>query len=189
MAIPWLIGVVAVAAGAAIVKKLSEDDDSSSSSSSSSYDHAAESRRREETERVRAENERKKKLADIRENFASDGEKRREDIKKSLQGWIAVQFEQSPAFLAELGNEGYKIKDTIRSKQNIGDLLPGKSHRFNEVRENLKIYSDFYNVRLDKDTKLIDVSNQIETINSELHQIGQLKAKISKLQSDLYAQL
>jgi len=186
MAIPWLIGGLVVAAGAALAKKLSEDDDSSSSSS---YDSAAESRRREEAERERMENERKKKLADLRENFASDGEKRGEDIKKSLQGWITVQFEQSPAFLAELGNEGYKIKRTNRNKQNVSDLLLIKNHRFNEIRENLKIYLDFYNVRLDRDNKLIEIDNQIEKINSELHQIDQLKSKLSKLQSELYAQL
>lgn len=131
----------------------------------------------------------RKKLADLRENFASDGEKRGEDIKKSLQGWIAVQFEQSPAFLVELGNEGYKIKHTIRNKRNVSDLLLSENDRFNEIRENLKTYSDFYNVRLDKDIKLIEIDNQIETINSELQQIGQIKSKLSKLQSELYAQL
>ena len=187
MAIPWLIGGLVVAAGAALAKKLSEDDDSSSSSNS--YDSAAESRRRKEAERERMENERKKKLADLRENFASDGEKRGEDIKKSLQGWITVQFEQSPAFLVELGNEGYKIKHTIRNKRNVSDLLLSENDRFNEIRENLKTYSDFYNVRLDKDIKLIEIDNQIETINSELQQIGQIKSKLSKLQSELYAQL
>jgi len=186
MAIPWLIGGLVLAAGAALVKKLNEDDDNSSSSSD---DYEMESRRREEAERERAENERKKKLKSARENFAIRGESIGVDIAQSLNNWIELDFENSPAFSARLNSKGCKIEHAISNGQDISTLLPSKNHQFDEIRENLKIYSDIYSVRLKKGTKLVEAGQEIEMIESELKQIGKLKAEISRLQRDLSAQL
>lgn len=184
MAIPWLIGAIAVAAGAALVKKLNEDDDNSSS-----YDHERESRRREEAERERKENERNKRLEAARENFAIRGESFGRDIAHSLNSWIEADFENSPAFSVKLNSNGCKIEHEISNEKDISSLLPSKNHQFDEIRENLKIYSDIYSVRLKKGTKLVEAGKEIEMIESELKQISKLKAEISRLQSDLSAQL
>lgn len=183
MAIPWLIGIAAVAVGTAIVKKLSDDDNRGGDD-----DNGEESRRREQAERERKEKDRKKKFADAHENFAIRGERLGEDIKKSLQGWIAVQFERSPAFLVELGDEGYKIKQAGGSNQNISDLLPSKNHQFDEICKNLKVYSDLYSIRLEKEVKLTDVSNEIESINFEIQQIDQIKLEIIRLKNEISSQ-
>lgn len=185
MAIPWLIGAVVVAAGTALVKKLSEDDDDNSSD----YNYERESRRREEAERERSANERKKKIEIARENFAIRGESIGLDIAQSLKSWVEVEFENSPAFSAELNSKGYKIERATSNEQDISTLLPSKNHQFDEIRENLKIYSDIYSVRLKKGSRLIEAGEEIETIESELKQIGKLKAEISRLQSTLSTQL
>lgn len=183
MAIPWLIG----GAIAILVGVLASDDDSSNNSSSSSDDREQEERRRKEAERERAKNERNKKLKAARENFAMRGESIGSDISKSLQGWIEVEFEQSPAFSAKLNSKGYKIEHVIPNEQDVSALLPSKHHQFDEIRENLKTYSDVYSVKLKKGDKLVEVGKKIETIESELKQISRLKAEISRLQSDLSA--
>ena len=181
MALPWLIGGLALAAGAALVKKLNEDDDTSSS-----YDYEMESRRREEAERERKENERKKKLEAARENFAIRGESLGRDIAQSLNDWIDVDFENSPAFSAKLNSKGYKIKHAISNEQDISTLLPSKNHQFDEIRENLKVYSDIYRVRLKKGTKLVEAGKEIEMIEAELKQINKLKAEILRLQHESF---
>lgn len=184
MAIPWLIGAAVIAVGTAVVKKLNEDGDSSSS-----YDYDRESRRREKSERERAESDRNKKLQSAHENFAIRGESIGVDIALSLKNWIEVNFENSPAFAAKLNSKGYKIEHVISNERDISTLLPSESHQFDEIRENLKIYSDIYSVRLKKGVNLIEAGKEIEMIETELKQIGKLKAEISKLQSDLSAQL
>lgn len=184
MALPWLIGGLIFAAGTALVKKLNEDDDNSSS-----YDYEREARRREEAERERVENERKKKLETARENFAIRGESIGVDIAQSLKSWIEVNFEKSPAFSVKLNSKGYKIEHAISNEQDISTLLPSKNHQFEEIRENLKIYSNIYSVRLKKGAKLVEAGKEIETIESELKQIGKLKSEISRLQSHLSAKV
>jgi uncharacterized tellurite resistance protein B-like protein len=183
MAIPWLIG----GAVALIAAALASDNDSSSSSSSD--DRAREARRREAAERERAESERKKKLEIARENFAMRGENIGSDIAQSLQGWIKVKFEQSPAFSAKLNSKGYKIEQVIQNEQSISALLPNNDHQFDEIRENLRIYSEFYNVKLKKSAKLIESGKEIEKIESELKQVSKLKAEISRLKSYLSTQV
>jgi hypothetical protein len=182
MAIPWLIG----GAIALLVGALASDDDNNNNNNNNSEQEA---RRREEAERERAKNERNKKLKAARENFAMRGESIGSDIAQSLQGRIEVEFEQSPAFSAKLNAKGYKIEQVIPNEQGVSALLPDKNHQFEEIRENLKTYSDVYSVKLKKGAKLVEVGKEIETIESELKQIGKLKAQISRLQSDLSAQL
>ena len=135
------------------------------------------------------ENERKKKLHTARENFAIRGESIGSDIAQSLQGWIEVEFEQSPAFSAKLNSKGYKIEHVIPNEQGVSALLPSKNDQFDEIRENLKIYSDVYSIKLKKGAKLVEAGKKIETIESELKQIGKLKAEVSRLQSDFSDQL
>ncbi|MDZ4189226.1 MAG: hypothetical protein U1D25_14125 [Hydrogenophaga sp.] len=221
MAIPWLIGALAVAAGAAIVKKLNEDDDSSSSN-----DYESESKRHEEAESERAEKERQKKLDTARENFARRGERFGSDIAQSLEGWIDVKFEQSPAFLAKLNENGFadfwggrvsedsshtsfgrqqgksffygiqslnskgvKTEQAIPNEHDISALITSSAPPFEKIRENLKIYADTYSVKLTQGVKLVEAGEEIEMVDSELKQIRKLKAKISRLQSHLSAQL
>lgn len=186
MALPWLIGGAAALIIAALA---SDDDNSSSSSSSSSHDREQEARRREEAERERAQNERKKRLEMAREDFAIRGESIGSDIAQSLQGWIIVKSEQSPAFSAKLNSNGYKIEQSMPNEQNVSALLPSSDHQFDEVRANLKTYSDLYKVKLKKGSKLIEAANELDKIESELNQISQLKAEISRLQSHLCAQV
>lgn len=183
MALPWLIGAAALAAGAALVKSLSEDDDNSS------YDYEEASRRSEEAERTRAENERKKQLESARENFAIRGERIGEDIAQSLKGWIRVKTANSPTFKAQLNSRGYKIESAILHDQDIETLLPGKSHQFRKIREHLAIYSDLYSVRLTKGTKMVTAADEIETIDFELKQLETLKSEITSLKNELSTQV
>ena len=180
MAIPWLIGIAAVAVAAALAS-----DDDNSSSNSSSNDREREARRREEAERERAENERKNKLQAAHKNFAMHGERIGSDVAQSLQGWIEVNFEQSPAFSVKLNSKGYKIENTVSSEQSISTLLPSSDLQFNEIHDNLKIYSDIYNVKMKRGVKLVEAGEEIETIKSELQKIRQLKAEMRKLYSYL----
>lgn len=200
MAIPWLIGGAAL-----LIAALASDDDSS---------NEQEERRRKEAERERAEKERNKKLETARENFAMRGESIGSDIAQSLQGWIEVEFEQSPAFLAklnenmnilgtsfsgllissflppdsaQLNSKGYKIEHAIPNEQDISALIPSSAPPFEKIRENLKFYSLTYSVKLKQGAKLVEAGDEIEMIESELKQIGKLKAEISRLQSDLSA--
>lgn len=182
MALPWLIGgAIALLAGALA----SSDSDSDSSSN----DREREARRREEAERERAENERKNKLKAARDNFTMRGESIGADVAQSLQGWIEVNFEQSPAFSVKLNSKGYKIENAILNKQSISSLLPGSDLQFNEIHGNLKIYSDIYSVKLKQGIKLIKAGKEIEEIKSELQQIGKLKAEMCRLQSHLSAKV
>jgi hypothetical protein len=178
MAIPWLIGgAIALLAGAL-----------ASSDSDESNDREQEARRRKEAERERAEKERNKKLETARENFAMRGESIGSDIAQSLQGWIEVKFEQSPAFSTKLNSKGYKIEHALSNEQDISALIPSSAPPFEKIRENLKIYSDTYSVKLKQGAKLVEAGEEIEMIESELKQISKLKAKISRLQSHLSAQ-
>ena len=183
MALPWLIGAAALYAAKKLGDKFMDDDDDDDS-----YDYERASRRREEAEHERAENERKKKLETAHENFATRGESIGLDIAHSLKGWIEVNFKNSPAFSAKLNPKGYKTEHAIQNEQEICSLLPG-SQQFDEIREKLKNYSAIYKVRMEKGAKLVEAGEEIETIESELGQIGKLKAEISKLQSDLSARL
>lgn len=183
MALPWLIGgAIALLAGALA----SSDSDSSSSSSN---DREREARRREEAERERAENERKNKLKAARENFTMRGESIGADVAQSLQGWIEVNFKQSPAFSVKLNSKGYEIAYATSNERSIIALLPSSSPQFDKIQENLKIYSDIYNVELKQGVKLVEAGEEIETIKFELQQIGKLKAEMSRLQSHLSAKV
>lgn len=183
MALPWLIGAAVVYGAKKLADKLTEDDDDDS------FDDQRASRRQEEAERARTENERKKKLKTTRDNFAIRGESIGLDIAQSLKSWIEVEFQNSPAFSAELNSTGCKIERATSNEHDISTLLPYKNHEFDEIRENLKIYSQIYSVRLKKGAKLFEAGDEIETIESELDQIGKIKAEISRLQSALSAQL
>lgn len=183
MALPWLIGGLVVLAGRQIVKKLNESDDNGDRD-----DEREHRRRREEAERERSESERKKKLDAARENFAMHGEGIGLDIALSLQGWIEVQFERSPAFSARLNSKNGKTY-TIANEQDMRTLLPSENHQFDRIRENLKIYSNTYSVRLKKGVKLVEVEKEREVLESELKQIGRLKAEISRLHSAISSQL
>ena len=201
MALPWLIG----GAIALLVGTLASSD-------SSSNDREQEARRREEAERERAENERNKKLVTARENFAMRGESMGSDIAQSLQGWIEVKFEQSPAFSAQLdksalttvvtslfvvlaaraaqqNSKGDKIDHAISNEKSISALLPSSGSQFDKIKGNLKIYSDTYSVKLKQGAKLVETGKEIETIESELKQIRNLKAEMSRLQIHLSTQV
>jgi hypothetical protein len=178
MAIPWLIGIAAVAVAAA----LASDDDNSSSSSN---DREREARRREEAERERAENERKNKLQAAHKNFAMQGERIGLDVAQSLHGWIEVNFEQYPAFSVKLNSRGYKIENAVASEQSSSNLIPSSDLQLSKIHDNLKIYSDIYKVKMKEGVNLIEARKEIETIESELQKIRQLKAEMRKLQSHL----
>ena len=180
MALPWLIGGLAIAGVTALVKKFGEDDDDDS------YDYESASRRRAVHER--AERERQKRLETECESFLIRGESIGVDISKSLKDWIEVDFENSPAFLVKLDSEGEDNDSLNSSTQNITDFFPRfsvKNDLFDEIRENLEIYCESYSVKLKKGDKLVKAEKEIKVIESELQQIAQLKAEISRVKRDL----
>lgn len=162
---------------------------SSNNDDSSSYDHEREKRHREEAKRERAKNERKKKLDIANENFLLRGESIGSALAQSLSGWIDVKFEKLPAFAAKLNSSGYKINHTITDEKTIQTLLLKGDSKFDETRENLKTYSNFYVVKLQKEQKLIETSKELEIIESELDQIMKIKVEIYLLKSNISAQM
>ncbi|OYU12584.1 MAG: hypothetical protein CFE38_06165 [Comamonadaceae bacterium PBBC1] len=181
MALPWLIGGLAIAGVTALVKKLSEDDDDDDS-----YDYESASRRRAVHER--AQIDRQKRLETENENFLIRGESIGVDLSKSLKNWIEVDFEKSPAFLIKLTSESENNESPNPSAQNVTDFLPRfsvKNDLFEEIRKNLKIYTESYSIKLKKCDKLVNAEKEFKVVESELQLIDLLKVEISRIKREL----
>lgn len=171
MALPWLIGVAAVALGTAIVKAVSDDD--SSSSNSSSVDTGEERRRREAAALKQIAQERERKRANACTVFAEGGARLGESLSEALHGVADVAQAGSPAFIASLGAGGYTLPpaEPLRAqdiKHVLGEAFPAKDAAITRIAGNLDFYTRAYDVRLQGSRKLYRQAAQIAALDGEV---------------------
>lgn len=188
MALPWLIGAAVVGVVSAIAKAVSDDTPSSSSSSDSS---AEERRRREEAAQARAERERTEKKAHARQVFAETGAAYGKDLTESLQGWVDVRSEE-PCFRSRLNTSGCTVPDVAdNGALPVMELLfqayPRPNADARTTLENLEFYGMLYDVRLKAGTRMRRRAAEIDRIDEQLSQLGNMKKRLRQLEQELAA--
>ena len=194
MPLPWLIGAAVVGIGTAIAKSVSDSNDRKAAEQrraereqeQARKERAAEAQRRAELERERVRKEREQRLRSARENFLLRGERIGSDIAQSLQGWIEVKYENTPAFLAQLQPTGFSLKSNHPNKGKIEKLIPAKGVSFDNARKNLDFYSSTYAATFQPGTNLTKAIEEISEIEKELNEISQLKEKISNIKTRIF---
>lgn len=189
MPLPWLIGAAVVGIGTAIAKSVSDSNDRKAEAQrraereqeQARKERAAEAQRHAELERERVRKEREQRLRSARENFLLRGERIGSDIAQSLQGWIDVKYEKTPAFVAELQPTGFAVRSNHPNKSKLEELIPAKLGLSDDAHKNLAFYSSAYSATLQQGTNLTKAIKEISEIEKELNEIGQLKEKISNI--------
>ena len=194
MPLPWLIGAAVVGIGTAIAKSVSDSNDRKAEAQrraereqeQARKEREAEAQRRAELERERVRKEREQRLRSARENFLLRGERIGSDIAQSLQGWIEVKYENTPAFVSQLQPTGFSLKSNHPNKSKIEELIPTKGVSFEDARKNLDFYSSAYAVTLQQGAKLTKAIKEIIEIEKELNEISQLKENISNIKTRIF---
>lgn len=183
MAIPWLIAAAAVA----VIAKVANDENEREAEAQRRAEMAREQarknremeeRRRAELERERIKKEREQKLLSARDDFLRRGESIGTDIAQSLKGWIDVEFEKKPTFIAELQPSSLTSMSNNEEKNRPKGLLPASGIIPNDAQKNLEFYSSIYAIKLNQGANLTKAIEEINEIEKELGQIAQLKEKI-----------
>ena len=189
--VPYLIAAAVVGVGTGIAKLVSNNREAEARRSAElEREHArkereAEAQRRAELERERVRKEREQRLRSARENFLLRGERIGSDIAQSLQGWIEVKYENTPAFVAQLQPTGFSVKSNHPNKSKLEELIPEKIRSFDDARKNLDFYSSAYAATLQQGTNLTKAINEISKIEKELNEISQLKINISNIKTKI----
>lgn len=192
MALPWLIGAAVVSIGAAIAKSVSDDNDRKAEAQRRSEreqeqtrkEREAEAQRRAELERERVKKEREQRLRLARENFLLHGERIGFDIAQSLEGWIEVKYEKTPAFMAEIQPSGFPIKNNHTNKSELEEILPENLGTLDDVRKDLDFYLSKYAIKIEQGANFTKAIKEINEIEKELNQINQLKKKILNIKKE-----
>ena len=188
MAIPWLIAAAAVA----VIAKVANDENEREAEAQRRAEMAREQarknremeeRRRAELERERIKKEREQTLLSARDDFLRRGESIGTDIAQSLKGWIDVEFEKKPTFIAELQPNSLNAISNNKEKVRLKGLFTRNDIIPNNIQENLNFYSTTYAVKLNQGIKLTKLTKEINEIENELSQITQLKEKIYNIKT------
>ena len=193
MALPWLIGAALIGAGSYIAKKLSEEEEERER-------EERRERRREREAQERAEQARRAKAleeqkhAKIRE-FVAQGEEQTEDFKQLLNGLVAVEYIQDPAFCAKLSDDS----DTVNTMESGSYMRVRRvsnpfvvTHKLDildqRTRDSLTHFETFYQVELRPEPAISEAHEQLKYVEEALAELSHFRQKLehkrNKLSSD-----
>lgn len=190
MALPWLIGAAVIGAGSYIAKKLREEEEERER-------EERRERRREQEAQERAEQARRAKAleeqkhAKIRE-FVAQGEEQTEDFKQHLNGLIAVEYTQNPAFCAKFSD----ASDAVNTMESGSYMRVRRvsnpfvvTHKLDlldrRTRDSLTHFETLYQVELRPEPAISEAHEQLNYAEEALVGLSHLRQKLEHKRNKL----
>lgn len=171
----WLLVPVITGTAGYVAKKMMEDDDSSSRrDDDSSYEE--ERRRQEKAERKARKAEKARKIELLEIDFASTGEKYRQDITCALKDLVSLHFE----------NQGFS--HTLRGGFQVGtekQFSWGHKYLTPEIETNLSFLHQNYAVDISPAAQFKNFNETIDESTSAINDFKHKKLALGKMKDQL----